>query len=93
MAAKITGFDKVIANLNKEVLKIEGLTMKGLIRSAFMIRRDMAVRPPLIPIDLGNLNASWFITPFRTTTGPVVFIGFTANYAVYVHEDLMQKIQ
>ncbi|KKL76169.1 hypothetical protein LCGC14_2047620, partial [marine sediment metagenome] len=39
--AKITGFAKVKANLNREILKIEGRSMKGLILSSIIVHRDM----------------------------------------------------
>ena len=118
--AKITGFAKVKANLNREILKIEGRSMKGLILSSIIVHRDMESTPPLVPIDLGNLRASWFVV---TGTGeqsgaspnfkgenagelasnhtsaiakyqamaaaapmPIVIMGFSANYAVFVHE-------
>jgi hypothetical protein len=55
----IAGAEKVLANLNAAVKKIEGkITMKGLIESAIIIRRNME---PMIPRDIGNLRASWFV--------------------------------
>jgi len=115
---KFIGLKKVMRNLNKEILKIKGRSMIGLIEAAIIIRRDMEKTPPLTPVDLGNLRASFFIT---TGTGksvgeqpkwkgdnastlaadhsnnvgavkseiagkPVVALGFSANYAGYVHE-------
>jgi hypothetical protein len=34
----------------------------------------------------GNLRASWFAIPVNLPAGPAVICGFSANYAVYVHE-------
>ena len=82
----VKGMDNVLRNLNKEIKKIEGYSMKGLIRSAILIRRDMDKTSPLVPVDEGNLRSSWFIDPKRTRKGPSLRIGFTANYAWYVHE-------
>lgn len=66
---KITGVEKVMANLNKEVAKIKGASMKGLVLSVSMIRRSMDKTPPLIPVDLGNLRASFFsVTGFGKAT-------------------------
>ena len=84
----IKGMDVVLANLNKEIMKIEGRSMKGLIEAAILIRRDMDKTPPLIPIDLGNLRASWFTEAIRNVKGFGLLIGFSANYAVFVHEML-----
>ena len=89
MAKKIPlkGFDKVVRNLRREVKKIEGRTMKGLIRSAIVIRRDMDKTPPLIPVDEGNLRASWTTNPFFIGSNPAILMMFTAEYAVWVHEN------
>ena len=54
-------FAKINANLNRELEKIKHRCNKGLIEAAVAIRRDMEITPPLIPIDYGNLKASWFI--------------------------------
>lgn len=117
----LIGFNKVLKNLHREVNKIHGRTMKGLIRAAIMVRRDMEKTSPKIPVDIGNLRASFFII---TSEGgvqqgenpafegdnaselaanhqtvltaalaeaqsygyPVVIMGFSAEYAVWVHE-------
>jgi len=84
--ARLQGMSTVMANLNKEILKIEGRSMKGLIESAIIIRRDMEKTPPLIPIDTGNLRASWFTSPIKVPGRIGLLIGFNANYAVFVHE-------
>jgi len=60
--AKLLGTEKVMRNLNREIKKIKGRTTAGLIEASIVIRRDMDKRPPLIPVDLGNLRASWFTT-------------------------------
>ena len=121
MAAQIKGMDKVLRNLNKEIKKIKKKSMTGLVKSAILIRRDMDKTSPLIPIDTGNLRASFFVVTNRgsikrgaspdfkgddaaemasqhssiiamapsrinTIKGPAVTLGFTANYAWYVHE-------
>lgn len=60
--AGLLGIDKVMSNLTKEVRKIKARSTVGLIEASIIIRRDMDKRPPLIPVDLGNLRASWFTT-------------------------------
>jgi len=82
----IKGFEEVIKNLNKEIKAIQDRTMFGLIEAAVFIRRDMDETPPLIPVDTGNLRASWFTETFRQGELFGLTIGFNANYAVYVHE-------
>lgn len=37
-------------------------------------------------VGTGNLRASWFAHGLRLSIGPAVILGFSANYAAYVHE-------
>lgn len=85
MSSQLKGFDKVMRNLNKEIEKIEGASLKGLIRAAVVIRRDMDQTPPMIPIDTGNLRGSWTVETLRNSP-PAIKLGFTSEYAWYVHE-------
>lgn len=85
---RVTGVDKVLRNLNREIKQIEGLTMKGLIQSAILIRRDMEQTSPKIPVDTGNLRASWFTDSHYQGQNPVVRLGFSAYYAWKVHENV-----
>jgi len=87
MSASIQGLDGVLRNLNKALIKAHADSMKGLIQVAIKIRRGMDTTAPLIPIDTGNLRASWFVDSKFTTWGPSVTLGFTANYAWDVHEN------
>jgi len=118
----LSGIDEVMKNLNTEISKMKDRTMKGIILAGIHIRRDMEDTFPKIPVDLGNLRASWFTV---TTTGtsetkgggfkgeeagkmkedhskvigeskatimgkkdPQMILGFTANYAMWVHENV-----
>lgn len=58
--ATISGIDEVMKNLNKVVDKIQGNITPGLIKCSILVRRDMENTPPKIPVDEGNLRASWF---------------------------------
>ncbi len=117
---RLKGLPKVLTNLNKKVQEIENGTLAGLIRAGIIVRRSMDENVPKIPVDLGNLRASWFtvtskgaITVGRsphfkkdkggqlannhlrvinrskesiTGTNPSIMLGFSAAYALYVHE-------
>jgi len=84
---QLKGMSAVMAKLNAEILKIEAGSMKGLIEAASIIRRDMEKTPPLVPVgETGNLRASWFTSPIKVDGMPGLLIGFSANYAVFVHE-------
>lgn len=82
----ISGIEKVMANLNKEAIKISGKTMAGCIRGGILVRRHMSTVSPTIPIEFGNLEHSYFTQPFPSKNNPTLLIGFTANYAMVVHE-------
>jgi hypothetical protein len=76
----------VMRNLNKEIKKIEGRSMEGLVDAAVIIRADMDKTPPLIPVDTGHLRNSWTAQPIHGLKGPALLIGFTIEYALFVHE-------
>lgn len=123
---KIEGIDTVMNNIHKELKHLEIKGLQGMIMAAVEIRRDMENTSPLIPIDVGNLRASWFVvtalgkaappalfqgenagqmksehnqvmTTMQATTKsfkhPVLIMGFSANYAVYVHENIGATFQ
>lgn len=91
--ATLKGLNTVIGNLNKEVKKIKNRSMKGLIQASIIVRRDMEYTPPLIPVDTGNLRDSWFTKPIFIMANPALVIGFSAFYAVFVHENLEAHFQ
>ena len=55
------GLNTVLRNLAQESKAIEGRTLKGLIRGAIIIKRDMLQTPPTVPWKTGNLVGSFFI--------------------------------
>ena len=86
MASKrvyFTGLKRVQANLNNEITKIKGRTKAGLWSAALVVRRRAQ---QLSPVDTGNLKGSAFTNAYDTPKGPGAEIGFTASYAVFVHE-------
>lgn len=81
---RLEGTENIMRNLQHAADKIEGkLTMKGLIEAGIIIRRDM---DPLIPIDTGNLRASWFTVTAHTNTGEGRFKGENAAQEKSRHE-------
>lgn len=62
---KVIGLRTVQMNLNREITKIKGRSLEGLISGAIIIRRDMDKTAPLIPVDTNNLRASAFITTIK----------------------------
>lgn len=66
---KLKGLEKVLSNLNTEVKKIKNQTEAGMIRASIIIRRSMEDSPPKIPVDTGNLRASYFTVVSSGKTG------------------------
>ena len=81
---ELKGIEEVINNLNSKLSEIKEISMKGLLQSAVLIRRDMDITPPLIPVDTGNLRNSWTVVPNREKIQ--VMMGFSTEYAASVHE-------
>jgi hypothetical protein len=90
----IKGLDDVMKNLNREIKKIEGKTMAGLVKAMAVVRKDMGKTPPLVPVDTRNLDQSWFVSPLASgLSKPLIQAGFSANYAMWVHENMEAKFQ
>jgi hypothetical protein len=91
-AGKVEGLDTVMANLNREVLAIAGGTLAGLLEAGLIIQRDAQLH---VPVDVGNLKASAYTREATHSRAdrPAVEVGFTAAYAVFVHENLEMKLK
>ena len=73
-----------IKRLNREIAKIEGRTLAGLLKAAHLIEAESKKRTPY---KTGNLKSSHYVDPGQTSAGPVAEIGLVAEYALYVHEN------
>ncbi len=75
----VIGLDELVANFNREVIKIKGLSEVGLIKMAIMIERSWNYDAPVIPVDTNNLRQSWFaITQVKSHSAPHNFKGKNA---------------
>lgn len=90
MAKKLplSGLATVMKNLNKEVADIEDRTMAGMLAAGFDILRLAQQR---VPREYGVLMNSGYCRPAQNVPNAVE-IGFSAEYAVYVHENMQQKL-
>jgi len=80
----IEGLDEVMANINAEVKNIQGRTSGGLLAGGLIIQRESQKR---VPVRYGFLKGSAYTR--KTPEDPmVVEVGYTAAYAIYVHENL-----
>jgi len=131
----IEGVDRTMAALNRKINKfISYGSLGGILKAIAYVRRDMDKSYPKIPVDYGNLRASFFVTSSsgkiaigggkshsiegntanfkgpdsaqiaanhsamltemapraknlsRRFGGPFAIFGFSANYAMWVHE-------
>ena len=91
----LRGLDKVLGNLNQKIKEAENRTYTGLFNAASVIRKSMDQNEPMIPVDTGNLRASWTMSklPEDFNQGPGLRIGFTASYAFWVHEAVGHNFQ
>lgn len=84
--AKLIGLDRVMADINQEVGKIEGRSVGGLLAGGFIIQAEAQRRAPVVT---GNLRGSAYTR--RTPEDPnAVEVGFGAAYALFVHENIEQ---
>lgn len=80
---RLVGTDIVLANLNREIRGIRGRTKKGVRTAALLVKRESQ---KLTPIDTGNLKGSAYTEVVGGDIKPGAIIGYTANYAPFVHE-------
>ena len=82
---QLDGVAEVLANLKarNEALAL-GCT-RGLKTAGLMLQRESQ---KIVPVDLGNLKASAFTRARGTGFATEVIVGYTAAYALYVHESV-----
>mgnify|MGYP001562312082 CR=1 FL=1 len=78
----------VLKNLNSAISEVKTGTDKGVRTLAIKIERGSKLR---VPREYGNLAASGYHRKSQDSAGYEV--GFTADYAVYVHENLEMKLK
>ena len=83
---KLQGMDRVMANLHKELNQMKRGSAQGLLDAVALNHADTERTPPLTPVDTGNLRSSWTTRFFRRDKKSVIIFGYSANYALYVHE-------
>lgn len=89
MIEGVEGVEQVLANLNKEIAGIENRTPAGLLAAGMKVLRRS---DEYLPVEYGNLKASGYARKAQTET-MACEVGYTASYAVYVHENMEQKLK
>lgn len=89
MSAKVEGLDMVMRNLRSELNKRKDVTIQGLLAGGLIIQGEAQER---VPVEYGHLRASAYTR--KSPEDPnVVEVGFSASYALYVHENLDQRLK
>jgi len=83
--AKMTGMKAVLKNFERATLQYQAKIRRGLKLGGIYLQRKSQ---QIVPVQLGPLKASAFTRDIGTVRRPDVIVGYTANYAVFVHEDL-----
>ena len=85
----VKGFDEVMRNLNDQINGIKDRSMAGLLEAGLKIEARSNQR---VPREYGNLAGSSYARKAQDG-GMAVEIGYTAEYALYVHEDLEMSLK
>ncbi len=82
----ITGVQNVITNMKAAVVVSANNTGRNLMRAGLFLQRESQ---KIVPVDTSNLKNGAF-TRAEKMGGVVtdVLVGYTADYAVFVHEDM-----
>lgn len=80
---QISGVFDVILNLRKSQGQLASGVRKGLVAAGLLLQRESQ---RLAPVEFGNLRASAFTRPSGSGFDTVVTVGYTAAYALFVHE-------
>lgn len=83
--ARLLGFKSTVRSLNMMLNKLHINSYEGLEGFAQFLYNDMLVTSPTIPKDDGELRDSWY-TKRIIYAGAAIEAGFSAPYALYVHE-------
>lgn len=86
---RLEGLNESISALNREVDDIEDRTLTGLLRGGLIIQRESQKR---VPVEYGNLRASAYTRVARDDPNSVE-VGYTAEYALSVHENMEQHLK
>ena len=87
--AKLEGLETVMSNLNARVAEIGGGTMAGLMAAGLQVQGTAQKR---VPVEYGNLRQSAYTRKAQANEFAVE-VGFSAAYAVFVHENMDQKLK
>ncbi len=85
---KLTGVGKVVRELRKGGKKKREALARGMMRAGLFLQRESQ---KIVPVDTGALRNSAFTRKTGTPRRPQVSVGYTVDYAIFVHENLSAR--
>jgi hypothetical protein len=85
LSMKMIGTAGLLADLDKKEKRYAAGMEAGLVRAGLFLQRSSQ---QFVPIQTGNLRGSAFTRKEGGGLKTEVLVGYTASYAVFVHEDL-----
>ena len=82
---RVTGLEQVLRNLAASKDVIGERVARGLSKAGVFLQHESQ---KVVPVQTGNLKGSAFTRRFGQGVHADVVVGYTANYAAFVHEDL-----
>ena len=82
---KMTGMKAVLKNFERATLQYQAGIRRGLKLGGIYLQRKSQ---QIVPAQLGDLKNTAFTRDVGTARRPDVIVGYTAKYAVFVHEDM-----
>jgi len=82
--AGFIGTENVLRNIKGAERKIGLAVARGLKKAGLLLQREAQLK---VPVNFGILKASAFTRAEGEAVKTVVNVGFTAGYAIYVHEN------
>lgn len=79
----VEGAKQIASNLRSSRKRIGGAIGKGLRLAGLALQRESQL---LVPVEFGVLKASAFTRAVGREANTVVTVGYTASYAIFVHE-------
>jgi len=90
ITASVIGLNGVITNIKGEKSRLAAGCARGLKKAGLMLQRESVY---LVPVDFGPLKASAYTRAEGTGFNTVVAVGYTASYALRVHELVAMKLK
>jgi hypothetical protein len=84
----IKGADAIVSKCDRYPAELAAGVHRGLVKAGLALLR---ASQKIVPVDTGNLRSSGFTRAEGTGWQTKVSVGYTASYAVFVHENLENR--